>query len=126
MAKDYSKGNMETYPSDIHKALTLMNEYKPLKLDLAPVPAQGMAFASTSHKGKGKKACGRTKYINNSNWKAMSPEAQTKVINAHKRAAEDDDDEKSSASMKSAKNNEVHFQDNEISGNEQPQIEESC
>ncbi len=31
VANDYSKGNMEVYPSDIHKALTLMNEYKPLK-----------------------------------------------------------------------------------------------
>jgi hypothetical protein len=37
------------------------------------------------------------------NWKAMSPEAQTKVINACKKAAEDDDNEKSSASAKSAK-----------------------
>jgi hypothetical protein len=33
----------------------------------------------------------------------MSPEAQTKVINACKKAAEDDDYEKSSASAKSAK-----------------------
>jgi hypothetical protein len=46
VANDYSKGNMEAYPSDIHKALTLMNEYKPLKLDVAPVPAQGRAFAT--------------------------------------------------------------------------------
>jgi hypothetical protein len=80
-----------------------MNEYKPLKLDVAPVPAQGMAFATASCKGKGKKASGRTKYISNSNWKAISPEAQTKVINACKKAAENDDDEKSSASAKSAK-----------------------
>jgi hypothetical protein len=33
----------------------------------------------------------------------MSPEAQTKVINACKIAAEDDDNDKSSASAKSAK-----------------------
>ncbi len=98
VANEYLKGNMEVYPSDIHKALTLMNEYKPLKLDVAPMPTQGTAFASTSHKGKGKKASGRTKYISDSNWKAMSPEAQTKVINARKKAAEDDDNEKSSAS----------------------------
>ena len=75
-----------------------MNEYKPLKLDVAPVPAQGPAFVTTSRKGKGKKASGGTKYISYSNWKAMSPEAQTKVINAHKKAAEDNDNEKSSAS----------------------------
>jgi hypothetical protein len=103
MANNYTKGNMEVYPSDIHKALTLMNEYKPLKLDVAPVPTQGTAFATTSCKGRGKKASGGNKYINNSNWKAMSPEAQTKVMNACKKAAEDDDNEKSSASAKSAK-----------------------
>ncbi len=94
---------MEAYPSDIHKALTLMNEYKPLKLDVTPIPTQGTAFATTSHEGNGKKACGRTKYISDSNWKTMSPEAQTKVINAHKKETKDDDDEKSSASAKSAK-----------------------
>jgi hypothetical protein len=103
VAYNYSKGNMEVYPSDIHKALTLTNECKPLKLDVTPVPTQGTAFATTSYKGKGKKASGGTKYISNSEWKAMSPEAQTKVINTHKKAAEDDDNEKSSASVKSAK-----------------------
>jgi hypothetical protein len=102
-ANDYLKRNMEAYPSDIHKGQTLMNEYKPLKLDVAPVPTQGTDFAATSHKGKGKKASGRTNYIRDSNWKTMSPEAQTKVINALKKAAEDDDNEKSSASEKSVK-----------------------
>ncbi len=33
----------------------------------------------------------------------MSPDAQTKVINTHKKVVEDDDDKKSSASAKSAK-----------------------
>jgi hypothetical protein len=94
---------MEAHPSDIHKALTLLNEHEPLKLDVAPVPTQDIAFATTSCKGKGKKATGRTKYICNFDWKAMSPEAQTKVINTRKKAVEDDDDGKSSASMKSAK-----------------------
>ena len=51
-------------------------------------------FATTSRKSKGKKASSGTKYMSNSDWKAMSPEAQTKVINAHKKAAEGDDDEK--------------------------------
>jgi hypothetical protein len=45
VAKDYSKGNFEAFPSNIHKNLTLMNdEYKTLKLDVAPTPAQGTAF----------------------------------------------------------------------------------
>ena len=46
VANDYSKGNTEAYPTDIHKALTLMNEYKPLKLEAVSVPAQGTAFAT--------------------------------------------------------------------------------
>jgi hypothetical protein len=75
VANNYSNGNMEAYSSDIHKALTLMNEYKPLKLDVAPMPTQGMAFATTRCKGKGKKASGGAKYISNSNLKAMSLEA---------------------------------------------------
>jgi hypothetical protein len=33
LANNYSKGNTDVYSKDIHKALTLMNEYKPLKLD---------------------------------------------------------------------------------------------
>ncbi len=103
MAKNYLKGNMEAYPSDIQKALTLMNKYKPLKLDVTPVPTQGTAFATTSPKDKGKKAPVRTRYICNSDWKAKSSEAQTKVTNTCKKAAEDDDDEKSSASAKLAK-----------------------
>jgi hypothetical protein len=103
MANGDSKRNMEVYRSDIHKAPTLMNEYKPWRLDVAPVPAQGTAFATTSCKDKGKKASGRTKYISNSDWKAMSPEAQTKVINICKKAAQDDNNEKSFASAKSAK-----------------------
>jgi hypothetical protein len=32
MANDYSKRNMQAHPSDIHKALTLMNEYDDLSL----------------------------------------------------------------------------------------------
>jgi hypothetical protein len=36
VANDYSKGNTDAYPTNIHKALTLMNEYKPLKLDVLP------------------------------------------------------------------------------------------
>jgi hypothetical protein len=33
---------------DIHKALTLMNEYKPLNLDTQVVPAQGTAFVTVT------------------------------------------------------------------------------
>jgi hypothetical protein len=55
VANEYSKGNSEAYPADIHKALTLMNEYKPLKLDAVAVPAQCTAFVTKSY-GKDKKS----------------------------------------------------------------------
>ena len=54
VANDYSKGNTDVYPTDIHKALTLMNEYKPLKMDSPPVPAQGTAFATKAKDAKKK------------------------------------------------------------------------
>jgi hypothetical protein len=58
VANNYSKGNTNACPTDIHKALTLMNEYKPLKLDTQVVPAQGTAFVTGSQGGK-KKARGQ-------------------------------------------------------------------
>ncbi len=58
VANDYSKENIDAYPNDIYKALTLMNEYKPLKLDTPVIPAQEIAFVANSQgdkkKGKGK------------------------------------------------------------------------
>jgi hypothetical protein len=54
MVNDYSKGNTNAYPTNIHKALTLMNEYKPLKLDAPNIPAQGTTFV-TGAKGNKKK-----------------------------------------------------------------------
>jgi hypothetical protein len=53
-ANNYSKGNTDGYPTDIHKVLTLMNKYKPLKLDTQVVPVQGTAFVTGGHGGKKK------------------------------------------------------------------------
>ncbi len=104
VANDYSKGNSDAYPNDIHKALTLMNEYKPLKLDTPVVPAQGTAFVTNSQsnnkKGKGKT---KTKFLNGTEWNALSPEAQSKIIEARKKGKDDDEDKKSVASNKSSK-----------------------
>jgi hypothetical protein len=104
VANDYSKGNIDAYPNDIYKALTLMNEYKSLKLDTPVIPAQGTAFVTNSQgdkkKGKGKT---KTKYLNGTEWNALSPEAQSKIIEARKKGKDDDEDEKSVASNKSSK-----------------------
>jgi predicted RNase H-like nuclease (RuvC/YqgF family) len=81
-----------------------MNEYKPLKLDTPVVPAQGTAFVTNSQgdkkKGKGKT---KTKYLNGTEWNALSPEAQSKIIEARKKGKDDDEDQKSVASNKSSK-----------------------
>jgi hypothetical protein len=54
VANDYSKGNTDAYPTDIHKALTLMNKYKPLKLDTQVNPVEGTAFVTGGQGGRKK------------------------------------------------------------------------
>ena len=88
MANDYSKGNIDAYPTDIHKALTLMNKYKPLKLDAPTVPAQETAFATKDKQGQkkgGNKTPEHDDYIKASEWNKMTPEARTKIIEARKK-----------------------------------------
>jgi hypothetical protein len=55
VANDYLKGNIEAHSLKIHKALILMNEYKPLKLDVAPVPVQGWLLPLLVVKAKRRK-----------------------------------------------------------------------
>jgi hypothetical protein len=78
VANDYSKGNTEAYPTDIHKALTLMNKYKPLKIDAPTVPAQGTAFATKAKDAKKKAGDKRDavggKFLKAEDWNALSPE----------------------------------------------------
>ncbi len=62
VANDYPKENTDAYPTDIHKALTLMNKNKPLKLDTPAVLAQGTAFVTKGQGGK-KKGKGKTTYL---------------------------------------------------------------
>jgi hypothetical protein len=79
-----------------------MNEYKPLKLDGFAVPAQGTAFVTKSY-GKGKKDASK-KYFNDADWKALSSEAQVKIINEQKKAIGDDgNNDESVVSAKSGK-----------------------
>ena len=92
VANAYSKGNTGAYPSNIHKALTLMNEYKPLKLDTPVVPAQGTAFVTNNQGGK-KKGKGKTKYLKDTEWNALSPKAQSNTIEARKKGKDNDEDE---------------------------------
>jgi hypothetical protein len=78
VANDYSKVNTNVYLTDIHKALTLMNEYKPLKLDAPTIPVQGTAFITGTKDNKkkgGDKAAVTDKYLKASEWNALSPEA---------------------------------------------------
>jgi hypothetical protein len=76
VANDFSKENTNAYPTDIHKASTPMNEYKPLKLDTQVIPAQGTAFVTGVQGGK-KKGKGSKKYLKETEWNALSPEVQS-------------------------------------------------
>ncbi len=102
VANNYSKGNTDVYPTDIHMALTLMNEYKPLKLDTQVPPVQGTAFV-TGGQGGMKKGKGSKKYLKEAEWNVLSPEAQSKIIESPKKGNNDDEDNESLASNKSAK-----------------------
>jgi hypothetical protein len=59
VANNYSKGNTDAYPTDIHKVLNLVNKYKPLKLDTQVVPAQGTAFVTGGQGGRGQRSTQR-------------------------------------------------------------------
>ncbi len=102
VANNYSKGNTDAYPKDIHKALTLMNEYNPLKLDAQVVPAQGTAFVTGGQGGKGRNGA---KYLQDAEWNTLSPEAKSKIIEARKKGVKggEDNDDKSSLSAKLVK-----------------------
>ncbi len=102
VANNYSKGNTGTYPKDIHKALTLINEYKLLKLDAQVISAQGIAFVTDSQGGKGRKDA---KYLQDAEWNALSSEVKSKIIEAYKKGAKggEDNDDKSSLSAKLVK-----------------------
>ena len=100
VANDYSKGNTDAYPTNIHKALTLMNEYKPLKVDAPMLPAQGTEFVTGGKNNKkkgGDKGAESKEYIEASEWNELSPEAKTKIIEARKKSKARDDDNKSVA-----------------------------
>jgi hypothetical protein len=112
VANDYSKGNTDAYPTNIHKALTLMNEYKPLKIDAPSVPAQGTAFATKGKDAKNmagdKRDAAGGKFLKAAEWNALSPEEQEKIIEARKKTKrranhKSDDDDKSTMSHKSMK-----------------------
>jgi hypothetical protein len=86
---------------DIHKALTLMNEHKPLKFDTPTVPAQGTAFATkgseTKKKGSNKAAAAGGKYLKTAEWNALSSDEQQKIIESRSKSKGNDDDKSTSS-----------------------------
>jgi hypothetical protein len=71
-----------------------MNEYKPLKLNAIAIPAHGTAFVTKSYR-KGKKGASK-KYYYDAEWKALSSEAQVKIINEQKKTTGADSNEDNS------------------------------
>jgi hypothetical protein len=102
IVNDYSKGNPEAYPNDIHMALTLMNKYQPLKVESSDIPSQGTAFFTD---GKGGKSKGAGKCLPDNEWNEPSAEAQAKIIKACKKGGSEksEEDDKSVLSSKLAK-----------------------
>jgi hypothetical protein len=62
---------------------------------------QGTAFV-TKDQGGNKKGKGKTKYLKDTEWNALIPEAQSKIIEACKKGKDDEEDKKSVASNKSS------------------------
>jgi hypothetical protein len=122
VANDYSKGNTNAYPNNIHKALTLMNEYNPLKLDTSTIPAQGTAFVTgakgNKKKGVDKQAAVSDKYLKAPEWNALSPEAQAKIIEARAKSKANYDDDKSPKVNSQQQVNQVSLQDTQVFGTE--------
>ena len=105
-ANDYSKRNTDVYPTNIHKALTLMNTYTPLKMDTPTIPVQGTVFVTGAKENKKKgstKAAVSGEYLKGAEWNALSKEEKAKVIETRKKskANANDDDYKSTSSSKS-------------------------
>ena len=71
-------------------------------MDTPAVPAQGTAFVTKDQGGK-KKGKGKPMYLDGTEWNALSPKAQSKIIEACKKGKDDEEDEKSVASNKSSK-----------------------
>ena len=77
-----SKENTEVYLSKTHKAQTLLNKCKPIKLGVPVVAAQGKAVVAGGKHGEGKK--GTKKYLPNDGWDALSADATPKPIESRK------------------------------------------
>ena len=82
IANNYSKGNTKAYPNDIHKALTLMKKYQPLKVDAPVIASQGTSFVTGRKGGKSKGAC---KFLPDNEWNELSTEAKATTIKACKK-----------------------------------------
>ena len=78
------------YPSDIHKALTLMNKYQPLKQDSPVVAAQSTAFVPGGKGGKGKKDT--KKYLPEDEWNALTADKKSKLVKSQKNGGLENDD----------------------------------
>jgi len=78
-------------PSKTHKAQTLLNKCKPIKLGGPVVGAQGKAVVTGAKHGKGKK--GTKKYFPDDGWDTLSAYATPKPIESWKKGSSGKSDE---------------------------------
>ena len=72
-------------PSKTHKAQTLLNECRPIKLGGPVVAAQGNRVVAGGKHGEGKK--GTKKYLPDDGWDALSADATPKPIESWKKGS---------------------------------------
>ena len=80
------------YLSGTHKAQTLLNEWKPIKLGGPVVAAQGKAVVAGGKHGEGKK--GTKKYFPDDGWDTLSADTTPKPIESWKKGSLGKSDER--------------------------------
>ena len=97
-----SKESTEVYLSETHKAQTLLNECKPIKLGVSAVAVQAKGYVTGGKHGKGKR--GTQEYLPDEGWDALSADASPKPIESQKKCSSDKCDESVLSAMKANTN----------------------
>ncbi len=93
-----SKENTEVYLSKTHKAQTLLNECRPIKLGGPVVAAQVKAVVAGGKHGNGKR--GTQEYLPNEGWDSLSADTSPKPIKSQKKRSSDKCDRSVLSAMK--------------------------
>jgi len=97
-----SKESTEVYLSKTHKAQTLLNKCKSIKLGVSAVAGQAKAYVTGGKHGKGKR--GTQEYLPNEGWEALNADASSKPIKSQEKRSSDKCDRSVLSAMKANTN----------------------